>query len=311
MMSKFSIGGIGWLTALTLVAALGACQSAPPPPPNYMVEMDDLSLSFGRVGDQLSKIGDQIISLEDDRFQLSSEVDAGLSDGKAESRVSELMADIEDVRIRLADMASRFSRLSNAPSSLDRNKEPIYKIHNAAMRRLFVALLGKDEEDKIKTARNFDSLKVEAAIRDEKRLLSVAELRERGILTVPRTDDLDRVGYLDLLEDYLDLNMTKLKGLRLVTVCETTRVDKNKYECVIHNTGVTTVLGGPRQQTSRSTRRTKAVSRWSDTDKKATTWNPSSMWYKLYDVKERQIVNAMKTVIKYRKRIATFTKGTS
>ena len=282
------------LICVGVFISMAACQTTKPPP-EYMLEMDSLAGSFGRLGDSMSLIGDRIIAMEKDRFQLTADSDETLSNEEGRRRIAELKRNIGVVRDELTAMAERFEILTNIPSSKDRNEEAVYEKHNEAMKALFLGLLGKGEDDEIKTTRDLGDIMVEIVLKDDKQEFTYAELKERGIVATPHAGELDRVGYLDLLEDYLELNLKKLNGLREVTFCDMERTDEKKYKCEIsENRKLTEVLGKPV-----NTSRLANLPLWG-----RKTFR--SMWQRLHYIKEGEIVGAMKNIIKYRMRITIF-----
>lgn len=233
------------LSKLLVVSVVGVllvgCQTPKkgPPPPDYMAEMDSISMSFEEVAQGLERIGDGLSAIEKERFVLSPDLQGeGLSDEDAIDRLDGLLGILDDVQRLVKRNAEKFTNNTKIPGSKDRNGLAVYEAHNDAMKDLFIALLGKgdkkDEDIRLTPLYSGATIAVRTAGNDEDaRKFRVEELEDKGLILVP--DGVGAFGYLTALEDFLQINQIRLRGIRQVTICRTKKIDKNEFSCVAKN----------------------------------------------------------------------------
>ena len=289
---------------------VAACETAKAPPPNYMAAMDGIALAFGPLAKDMEAIGEDLMEIEWYRSQPVPDTGEGLTDEELATRFAHHRANLRRIKEKIAQLARTFEILTNVPENKDESDRQIYVEHNKSMEALLKALLGADEDDKIRTSTHLRDVIVEvrtAGSDEDPRKTNAQALVDKGVFLVYDSGGTDRVGYLDTLDDYLRLNLRKLRGRAQVTVCVMSRktLSENTYEGVVDNVELRVLLGGTpligsfgrSGESSRLGRRSLVMRNY--------------LWTMLYTKKEREVVIHLKRLIKGRKRIAEYRRTAS
>ena len=297
----------GTVIAVALIAGFGAGCETPQkkaPPPDYMAAMDRIAVSFKSYSEDLTGIGSEMEALERKRFQLDPDADKEFSDEQLEGAIRNLRGRLSGVRGKIVDTARTFDTLTNVPGTEDKNGQKIYKEHNKAMKNLLIALLGKDKDGDIVTSRPDYKVEITTKESTEPRLFGMRELRDKEIIFVYNGAEAKRRGYFEVMDEYLRLNLLKLKGRQKVTLCEMWRSSKEKYNCSARNVHLISILGGGKAQNRFGSERKASL--WSGPVRENAS---RSLWLRVYKDKEGEVVKAMRQVIKTRKRISVFLQA--